>query len=150
VTATATDAAGVPAAGVVVTFTVAGQGYLSTATATTNAKGVATVKLVSNVAGMNTVSAAANGTAVAATTAVTFGNADANLSFSKSKHSAIVNFEFAGNAKVVVSVNGARVKTVYPADDMVGSIKVSLKKGKNKVTVSVAGVVTDARTVTTK
>jgi hypothetical protein len=149
VTATATDAAGKPAAGVVVSFTVAGQGYLSTATATTNAAGVATVKLVSNVAGMNTVSAAANGSA-AATTAVTFGNADANLSFSKSKHSAIVNFEFAGNAKVVVSVNGARVKTVYPADDMVGSIKVSLKKGKNKVTVSVAGVVTDARTVTTK
>ena len=150
VTATATDAAGVPAAGVVVTFTVAGQGYLSTATATTNAKGVATVKLVSNVAGMNTVSAAANGTAVAATTAVTFGNADANLSFSSSKHTAIVNYEFAGNAKVVVSVNGVRVKTVYPADDLVGSIKVSLKKGKNKVTVSVAGVVTDVRTVTTK
>jgi len=47
-------------------------------------------------------------------------------------------------------VNGVRVKTLYPADDMVGSYSVSLKKGKNKVSVSVAGVTTDSHTVTTK
>jgi hypothetical protein len=150
VTATAVDAAGKPAAGVVVSFTVAGQGYLSTASATTNAAGVATVKLVSNVAGMNTVSAAANGVATAATAAVTFGNADANLTFSSKNRRATATYEFAGNAKVVISVNGVRVKTLYPADDMVGSYSVSLKKGKNKVSVSVAGVTTDSHTVTTK
>ena len=150
VTATAVDAAGKPAAGVVVSFTVAGQGYLSTASATTNASGVATVKLVSNVAGMNTVSATANGAAAAATAAVTFGNSDANLTFNSNKRRATATYEFAGNAKVVISVNGVRVKTLYPADDMVGSYSVSLKKGKNKVSVSVAGVTTDSRTVTTK
>ena len=150
VTATAVDAAGKPAAGVVVSFTVAGQGYLSTASATTNAAGVATVKLVSNVAGMNTVSAAANGVATAATAAVTFGNADANITFNSNKRRATATYEFAGNAKVVISVNGVRVKTLYPADDMVGSYSVSLKKGKNKVSVSVAGVTTDSHTVTTK
>jgi len=150
VTAVATDAAGKPAAGVVVSFSVLGQGYLSNATATTNAAGVASVKLVSNVAGMNTVSAQANGVAVAASTAVTFGNADANLTFGSKNRRATATYEFAGNAKVVISVNGVRVKTLYPADDMVGSYSVSLKKGKNKVSVSIAGVTSDVRTVTTK
>jgi adhesin/invasin len=147
VIATATDAAGKPAAGVVVTFDNVGQGYLSSTTATTDANGVAKVKLVGNVAGRNTLTATANG-ATAATAGVSFGAADANITV-KGKR-VTVTYEYAGLAKVVVSVNGTRKPAVYPADDNEGTFSFNLKAGTNKIAVSIAGKTVDSKTVKIK
>ena len=147
VIATATDAAGKPAAGVVVTFDNVGQGYLSSTTATTDANGVAKVKLVGNVAGRNTLTATANG-ATAANAGVSFGAADANITV-KGKR-ATVTYEFAGLAKVVVSVNGTRQPAVYPADDNQGTYSFNLKAGTSKIVVSIAGKTVDSKTVKIK
>jgi hypothetical protein len=147
VIATATDAAGKAAAGVVVTFDNVGQGYLSATSATTDANGVAKVKLVGNVAGRNTLTATANG-ATAANAGVSFGAADANITV-KGKR-ATVTYEFAGLAKVVVSVNGTRQPAVYPADDNEGTYSFNLKAGTNKIVVSIAGKTVDSKTVKIK
>jgi hypothetical protein len=147
VIATATDAAGKAAAGVVVTFDNVGSGYLSATTATTDANGVAKVKLVGNVAGRNTLTATANG-ATAANAGVSFGAADANITV-KGKR-ATVTYEFAGLAKVVVSVNGTRQPAVYPADDNEGTYSFNLKAGTSKIVVSIAGKTVDSKTVKIK
>jgi hypothetical protein len=147
VIATATDAAGKAAAGVVVTFDNVGQGYLSATHATTDANGVAKVKLVGNVAGRNTLTATANG-ATAANAGVSFGAADANITV-KGKR-VTVTYEYAGLAKVVVSVNGVRKPAVYPADDNEGTFSFNLKAGTNKIAVSIAGKTVDSKTVKIK
>jgi len=134
-------------AGVTVTFTNAGTAYLSAASAVTDAKGNASVKLVGNVAGLNTVTATANG-AAAKTTTVAFGHSDANLTASGKTVTAAWNF--AGGKKVVVAVNGVTVKKIIASDDTADSYTFKLAKGTNKVTVSVAGVVTDSLTVKVK
>jgi hypothetical protein len=147
VIATATDAAGKAVAGVVVTFDNVGQGYLSATSATTDANGVAKVKLVGNVAGRNTLTATANG-ATAANAGVSYGAADANITV-KGKR-ATVTYEYAGLAKVVVSVNGTRKPAVYPADDNECTYSFNLKAGTNKIVVSIAGKTVDSKTVKIK
>jgi adhesin/invasin len=134
-------------AGVTVSFTNAGTAYLSAASAVTDAKGNASVKLVGNVAGLNTVTATANG-AAAKTATVAFGQSDANLTASGKTVTAAWNF--AGGKKVVVAVNGKTVKKIIASDDTADSYTFKLAKGTNKVTVSVAGVVTDSLTVKVK
>jgi hypothetical protein len=147
VIATATDAAGKAVAGVVVTFDNVGQGYLSATSATTDANGVAKVKLVGNVAGRNTLTATAHG-ATAANAGVSYGAADANITV-KGKR-VTVTYEYAGLAKVVVSVNGTRQPAVYPADDNEGTYSFNLKAGTNKIVVSIAGKTVDSKTVKIK
>ena len=147
VSATAKDAAGAAIKGAVITFTATGAAYLSSATATTDANGVATVKLIGNVAGANSVVASANGTSAAAVN-VAFGNSDASLSAAGKRVTAA--WSFAAGKKVVISVNGVRVKSVVASSDAADSFSFNAKKGTNKVTVSVAGVVTDALTVKVK
>ena len=145
VTATAKDAAGNAIKGAVISFTATGAGYLSAATATTDANGVATVKLIGNVAGANSVVASANGTSAAAV-AVTFGQSDASLSVAG--HRVTAAWSYAAGKKVVITRDGVRIKSVVASDDAADSFSFNVsKKGTHKVTVSVAGVVTDVITV---
>ena len=145
VTATAKDAAGAAIKGAVISFTATGAGYLSAATATTDANGVATVKLIGNVAGANSVVASANGTSAAAV-AVTFGQSDASLSVAG--HRVTAAWSYAAGKKVVITRDGVRIKSVVASDDAADSFSFNVsKKGTHKVTVSVAGVVTDVITV---
>jgi F0F1-type ATP synthase assembly protein I len=146
VTATATDAAGKPVAGVVVNFANAGTGYLSAASATTDANGLATVQLIGNVAGANAVTATAG--AATATANVKFGNADATLSNVGKRVTAA--WSYAGGKKVIVSVNGTKVESLIASDDAADSYSFNAKKGTNKISVSIAGVVVDTLTVKVK
>jgi len=147
VTVTVVDANGAVVPSTAVTFANNGAGYLVAGSATTNASGVATVQLVGNVGGSNSVVASAAGGS-SAPVAVDFGNSDATLSVSGKRVTAA--WSFAAGKKVVVSVNGKRVKSVVAADDTADSFSFNAKKGTNKVTVSVAGVVTDSLTVKVK
>jgi len=144
VTVTAKDAAGAAVKGAVIAFTSTGAGYLSAATATTDANGVATVKLIGNVAGANVVTATSNG--ASATANVTFGNSDASLSVAG--HRVTAAWSYAAGKKVVITRDGKRIKSVVASDDAADSFSFNVsKKGTHKVTVSVAGVVTDVITV---
>jgi hypothetical protein len=156
VTAVATDAAGNPVEGVVVSFSVTGVGSLSNSgTATTDAKGVATVKLTSSYgefgdAAVTVSHKGADGVSVTAAEkaddftvvkTVSFGVTDASIDLLGKR--VIVTAEFAKGKKVTVYDNGVRKYSAIQTSDAERIIAWNVKKGSHNIVVKISGGYSD-------
>jgi large repetitive protein len=158
VTATLTDTYGNAVAGKTVNFAVDGIGSLSGATATTDAKGVATVRLTSAYgefgdAAVTVTHDGANGTTDATddysvVKNVSFGVTDASIDLLGKR--VIVTAEFAKGKKVTVYDNGVRKYSAIQTSDAERIIAWNVKKGSHNIVVKISGGYSDNLVLTVK
>jgi hypothetical protein len=130
--------AGSAAAGRTVTFTSTGAGSLSANAATTDANGVATVKLVAGADdnGDGVVTATVDGVAATAAT-VTFGTADAQVDIVGNR--VTVTASFTAGKTVSFYVDGIKTWSKLSSSNADLVINSNLKKGTHTVTVKISG-----------
>jgi len=162
VTATVKDANGNLVPDRVVTFATSGLGSLDSATATTDANGVATVHYLTGSAETGVVdftatvaTANASDIAVEQATAVvsskvteTFTRADGNVTHKKNKVTA--HWSAAAGQKVIVVIDGYRRYTQVELADAANSYSKVLKKGRHVVNLYIGGVLVDSHKFTVK
>jgi hypothetical protein len=147
ITATLVDAEGNAVTGVVVSFASTGVGSLSAATATTDAKGVASVKLVSQLGedGDAVVTVTHGGIDGATTTTddfslaktITFGITDAQIDIVGKRVTAVASFT--KGKTVSFYVDGIKKWSKLSASDADVVLNYNLKKGTHTITVKLSG-----------
>ena len=147
VTATLVDTFGNAVSGVVVSFTSTGVGSLSAATATTDANGVASVKLVSQLGedGDAVVTVTHGGVDGATTTTddftlaktITFGITDAQIDIVGKRVTAVASYT--KGKTVAFYVNGVKKWSKLSASDADVVLNYNLKKGTHTITVKISG-----------
>jgi adhesin/invasin len=163
VTATVKDANGFLVPDRVVTFATSGLGALDSATATTDANGVATVHYLTGAAENGAVDFTATvkahaevqyllveqKTAVASSkVTVTFTRADGNVTHKKNTVTA--HWSAAAGQKVIVVIDGYRRYTQVELADTANSFSKKLKKGRHTVNLYIGGVLVDSSKFTLK
>ncbi len=147
VTATLVDTFGNAVSGVVVSFTSTGVGSLSAATATTDANGVASVKLVSQLGedGDAVVTVTHGGIDGATTTTddftlaktITFGITDAQIDIVGKRVTAVASYT--KGKTVSFYVDGIKKWSKLSASDADVVLNYNLKKGTHNITVKISG-----------
>ncbi|MFM5905787.1 MAG: hypothetical protein ACKORF_06780 [Micrococcales bacterium] len=143
VTVTVTTAAGVAIPGAIVNLSAAGAGYLGATSATTDAAGKASVKLVGGANEIGDAVVTATAGAVSASAKTTFGVTDANINLAGKR--VTVDWSFAAGKRVVIYRNGIQIRNFVAGSDASDSFSFNLKKGTRKIAVKIGGVTIDTQ-----
>jgi hypothetical protein len=149
--ATVLDANGYPVPGVEVTFAATGGvGSLSSVTADTDSKGVATVSYLTSVADTGSVDFTASTTELtSAKSTVTFARSTGYVVNNK-KNVAVAKWSNAKGQSILVTVDGYRRYLQVETADAANSFSKKLKKGKHVINLYIGGVLVDSMKWTVK
>ena len=148
VTVTVTTAAGVAIPGALVNLSGLGAGYLGASSATTDANGKVSVKLVAGADEIGDATVTATAGSVSASAKVSFGVTDANLNLAGKRVTA--DWSFAAGKRVVIYRDGVQIRNFVVTSDASDSFSFNLKAGKHTVKIKVGGVTIDSQSYSIK